>query len=343
MSNLLYRTRLFRFATLLLGVMEFSAPAAAHSDIAIIRQELMDSVGGDYVAARDIALSLPASELSQLLLVLEAAEHVSQDRVLASILRFRLDHSAIAAEFDAHLQEAIANPDMRHQSGEPRYFLRWWPTEQADLDPLAFEAILKLPLPNDAGGARLRTSFISRVDHPDSANINMWLYAVKSKGLGYASQLAHVAKDDPAGQTRITPILVQLHKDGRMQGQTTAAGVLYTLASFGTQLQLDSLLEIKAFEQLHLAAEGLSPWSDENCRQELIDARISLRQAERELLAAEREAEPQTAINAINATIQQCEQQVDNTTRRFEAKQLWDNLEEVIEKLESQLNPPGSP
>ena len=99
--------------------------AAGQVDVITLRDQLLDSSGDAYVEARDMALALPQPEFADLLAVLELAQPISQDRIMALILQFRRQNPELAAEFDQRLQHAFENPDMKARHGQPRYYLGW--------------------------------------------------------------------------------------------------------------------------------------------------------------------------------------------------------------------------
>jgi hypothetical protein len=319
---------------LLAVVAGLGRPATAQAVIADLRTNLLSTAGQPYVEARQQALALPSAALADLIALLELADPISQDHIIAAALRARSEHPETADEFDQHLQESIDHPDTKNCSGRPLYS-GWFPEGRLDLDPLVFEAILKLELPGDMSG-----SFMDGFMHANPANINPLFYFTTHGKEGTAFYLAWAAADNVSEQARITPILVQIHKTLREQGSLYGCAI-HPLTAFGGPQQLAALLQIKAFEQTQMPAQGVTPWSDPN-----IDADSTAASIQRQAIAHSLEStqgQPAAVLANLQQQLEQADAQVELCRKRLYARGLWQDLNEGIEKLQLQVQPPSPP
>lgn len=312
----------------------FVGSVTAQVDLAELQAQLVNLSGPDYVTTRGIALSLPSAEFALLLTQLESASAVSQEQLLADVLRTRRENQPAAAEFDARLEESLSNPG-KSRSMRPSY-TAWWPRDRFEIDPLAFEAILKLDLPDS-----LQNSFSTKINGSNSANIDRILLLARL-GRGSCSGLADAAAGRPDEQARITPILVDLYKSWREQGRLVDT-ISPILVRFGGQLQLQALHEMVAFEEQVLPAQGLVPWSDATLESDTLAADTQEREARRALNLAVRQQKPQPVIDGLRAAHEASLEQQRLIWRRQAAKVMWDQLQSAVTTLEAQLNPPPQP
>ena len=134
--------------------------------ISNVMQSLLDNTGEDYINARNAALELDEADFVDLVFLLNLADPISEERLVASALQTRKEQPAVASEFDEHLQDSINNPNRRTINFVPSYNA-WWPRDRFEFDPLAFEAYLKLDLPMG-----LKHSFRGRMGRKNPANID---------------------------------------------------------------------------------------------------------------------------------------------------------------------------
>jgi hypothetical protein len=329
----------------LLGVISFTAadpPTTAPSAVETLRSQLLESSGDAYVKARDEALHLLPSKFNPLLALLDSADPISQDNLIARILRTRREQPAVAIEFDEQLQRSIHHPEGGSITGKPIYHA-WWPHDRIDVDPLAFETIMKLELPT--GGRGLLSSFHNFMNRKNPANINTLMYLAKERGLGFAFPLIDAALGQPQEQARITPILVGYHKQWRERGEH-ASSVYYVLGSFGNQLQLDALMEIKDWEQSRIDPLTLEVWNKRTYREDhdaaWEESQIASAKIREAIVEARRQSQPLSVFRPLYEQLNHVNDEVDAIASQLEPRLNWEQLNEQISELSAKLHPPDN-
>lgn len=279
-------------------------------------------------------MELDEADFVDLVFLLNLADPISEERLVASALQTRKEQSAVAAEFDEHLQDSINNPNRRTINFVPKYNA-WWPRDRFEFDPLAFEAYLKLDLPMG-----LKHSFRGRMGRKNPANIDRYLYLAKKFGVAFLFLIPDAARSVPHEQARITPLIVTYHKYWRQQGHRSGHGAYYVLFNFGTQLQLDAMHEIEAFERQHLPTEGLTPWSDGITDDDLNPISTAIFHARSAVAKAERGGQPEGVIDSLRAKHDQLFQQRESARKRLSVKRTWKHLMSMTAKLEAKLSAP---
>ena len=304
--------------------------------ISNVMQSLLDSTGEDYINARNAALELDEADFVDLVFLLNLADPISEERLVASALQTRKEQPAVTAEFDEHLQDSINNPMRGTASGKPKY-IAWWPRDRFKFDPLAFEAHLKLDLPKG-----LKHSFSGRMGRKNPANIDRYLYLAKKFGVAFLFLIPDAARSVPHERERITPLIVTYHKYWRQRGHSYNGAIYFVISDFGNQLQLDAMHEIEAFERQHLPTEGLTPWSDGITDDDLNPISTAIFHARSAVAKAERGGQPVGVIDSLRAEHDQLIQQRDSDRKRLSLKKTWNRMAALTAKLEAKLSAPDT-
>lgn len=317
------------YATFLSALMAaLCAPTVNAGDhIDELMQGLRANSGAAYVAARAQALALPATGQTDLIRRLRASERDSQDRLLARVISARTERPEVARRFDDQLRQSKENPSTRGASPDPIY-TAWWPRE-SDYDPLGFEALLKLDLPQG-----LRSAFQRAANRTDPENTDTFLYLCRTQSTSYAWSLVACTQDNPGLRAEITPLLSEYHVMWRQRGHTST-GVFSTLAAFGGEQQLQELLRLREFERGYLTDRGLTPWTHRTTREDLTTAT-------RDLIAAQRRLQEATSLDGTPEQVEELQEAVvaaEGARRNVEAQRqasaYWDKLERAIADLET--------
>jgi hypothetical protein len=306
-----------------------ASPPAAH--VAELRARLSESTGDAYAAARKEAQGLAEPQFRDLLDSLCAGEPISTDRIVANALRLRKSQPALAEEFDSHVQESVHNPVRNTRSGRPRY-TAWWPHDRPELDPMALELILK------RGAIEpLRQAFMLVVDRPNSANVDSVLALAQAEGISWCSRLvtaASVRADDPS---RVTPIIVTLHKKWRARGEIDLSAV-EAIAYFGGPLQLAALKDLRDFERKQCEADGLAPWADPEIDRIWVQAARAHSEAVTKLEQLTKEGRPESELASLRKETEVLGRVSEQARKRNQAENLWTRLVHHINAIEARVS-----
>lgn len=302
-------------------------PTQAQTDDQELRSTLVESTGPSYATARLAALELPAGSFDRLIVELNADGPATVAAAVASALRVRRDTPAIAQEFDEQLKNAIDNPDLNTRSGRPSYKV-WWPLDRFELDPLAFEVILKRLAPD-----LLRAKFVRSMGRKNEKNVGPLLALVDSDGIVHAGWLRFATEGNVAEQDRITPAIVEAHKKWRRRGQESAAGI-WLLSQFGRATQLVALKQIVEFEKDLADSMGITPWEDADARKHFEAAVLEVDSASRRLQAARDSQQGAAQVAALSHELKAAEQRMAAARTRAHVRELWIDLDQRVKTLE---------
>ncbi len=300
-----------------------------------IRALLSVSSGDEYMQARKEALKLPNAQFQELLASLREGDAASSGRIVAAALQLRKTNEAVAQEFDTRVQAATDHPETATRSGRPKYSA-WWPLDRPELDPLAFELILKR-----SAVEPLRQAYAMVADRPNPSNIDRILALAQIEGSMWCGRLLRTAEGNAAEQARITPVLVSTYKHWRERGELEA-GCFHVLASFGTSAQLDALKEIRDFERAQCGREGLTPWSDLGAKPEWAKANLACADAISRLEGARKAGESPRELAKLERDAEQLKSSSKVLARRMQAQVVWEQLEEKIAELSRTLSNTGA-
>lgn len=313
---------------------------AGQSDLAALRTVLFETTGQAYLEARQEALEFSDEQFAKLLSPWRKGARDSVPRLLADILMVRRSEPDGAKAFDAMLAEGIANPDMKSRSGRPRYRFGI-PALPFELDPLVFEAVLKLDLP-----WLVQRPLIGGLKRPNPVNIDRHLAllradvseGVKGKAV-YA--LGWITRDHP--DNRIIAPIVQQYKQRRQDAsylykRFAASGFpeRVALTWLGTPEALEALEDLIIFEQIQLPLQGLQPWNDPDSAGQRSILRVRKAALNRRLLA-ERKTLTATQTDQIKQEISDLDEPIAEAHKRVHAKLLWDELHRLRDQVKAKL------
>ncbi len=313
---------------------------AGKSDLAALRTVLFETTGQAYLEARQEALELSDEQFARLLSPWRKGARDSVPRLLADILMVRRSEPVGAKAFDAMLADGIANPEIRHRSGRPQY---QFPISELpfELDPLVFEAVLKLKL-----SLPVQRVLTGSRHHANPANIDRHLALLRAdvsesvKGAAVRA-LGRIAQKHP--DNRIIAPLVQRYQQRRQDASqlykpfaSTGFMERVALKRLGTPEALEALEELIIFEQIQMPVQGLQPWNDPDPGGQRTDLDVQKAALNRQLLA-ERKTLTARQTDQIRQQISDLDEQIAEANKRFQAKMLWDGLHRLRDQLKDKL------